>query len=217
MSEIHERPLVYRLYAVLVHYGRSSHSGHYFCYIKVLVLLYITNWYWLSLINSTSNRKLVRAAVFTQGSTFIHLVVTRCAQISRQLWHRGSKVSANLSCSTANSEKFRFFPETFMFVWFFLFSFLFFWGFFFFFLVIVSFFFPEYMFSVCSGSFAEDLITWSCPRAAVPFQQCAHTRNCGWSAASWQQQQHARSSTATPLSSVSRERFLSLSLFPPLF
>lgn len=92
-------------------------------------------------------------------------------------------------------------------------------GFFFFFFSDRVLFFPEYMFSVCSGSFAEDLITWSCPRAAVPFQQCAHTRNCGWSAASWQQQQHARSSTATPLSSVSRERFLSLSLsfFPPLF
>uniref|UniRef100_H3D5R4 Ubiquitin carboxyl-terminal hydrolase n=1 Tax=Tetraodon nigroviridis TaxID=99883 RepID=H3D5R4_TETNG len=34
MSETQEKPLVYRLYAVLVHYGRSSHSGHYFCYIK---------------------------------------------------------------------------------------------------------------------------------------------------------------------------------------
>lgn len=42
MSETQEKPLVYRLYAVLVHYGRSSHSGHYFCYIKVLVLLSIT-------------------------------------------------------------------------------------------------------------------------------------------------------------------------------
>lgn len=41
MSETQEKPLVYRLYAVLVHYGRSSHSGHYFCYIKVLVLLSI--------------------------------------------------------------------------------------------------------------------------------------------------------------------------------
>lgn len=39
MSETQEKPLVYRLYAVLVHYGRSSHSGHYFCYIKVLALL----------------------------------------------------------------------------------------------------------------------------------------------------------------------------------
>lgn len=43
MSETQGKPLVYRLYAVLVHYGRNSHSGHYFCYIKVLGLLSITS------------------------------------------------------------------------------------------------------------------------------------------------------------------------------
>uniref|UniRef100_G1Q2T5 USP domain-containing protein n=1 Tax=Myotis lucifugus TaxID=59463 RepID=G1Q2T5_MYOLU len=28
------RPLLYRLYAVLVHAGRTCHSGHYFCYVR---------------------------------------------------------------------------------------------------------------------------------------------------------------------------------------
>lgn len=37
MSESKEKPLMYRLYAVLVHSGHSSTFGHYFCYIKVLV------------------------------------------------------------------------------------------------------------------------------------------------------------------------------------
>ncbi|KAK1327380.1 hypothetical protein QTO34_014985 [Cnephaeus nilssonii] len=30
----HAGPLLYRLYAVLVHSGRTCHSGHYFCYVR---------------------------------------------------------------------------------------------------------------------------------------------------------------------------------------
>ncbi|XP_021508845.1 ubiquitin carboxyl-terminal hydrolase 17-like protein B [Meriones unguiculatus] len=34
MSRPSRRPLMYALYAVLVHNGASCHSGHYFCYVK---------------------------------------------------------------------------------------------------------------------------------------------------------------------------------------
>ncbi|XP_016139615.1 ubiquitin carboxyl-terminal hydrolase 42 [Sinocyclocheilus grahami] len=34
MSQSHEEPQIYALYAVLVHSGFSCHAGHYYCYIK---------------------------------------------------------------------------------------------------------------------------------------------------------------------------------------
>ncbi|XP_053772692.1 ubiquitin carboxyl-terminal hydrolase 17-like protein 6 [Desmodus rotundus] len=34
LSQPNSGPLVYELYAVLVHAGRSCHSGHYFCFVK---------------------------------------------------------------------------------------------------------------------------------------------------------------------------------------
>lgn len=42
MSQSQGEPLVYGLYAVLVHSGFSCHAGHYFCYIKVQTLLQAT-------------------------------------------------------------------------------------------------------------------------------------------------------------------------------
>lgn len=39
MSQSQGEPQVYGLYAVLVHSGFSCHAGHYFCYIKVPLLL----------------------------------------------------------------------------------------------------------------------------------------------------------------------------------
>jgi len=35
MSQTAGEPLLYTLYAVLVHRGSSCHEGHYFCYAKV--------------------------------------------------------------------------------------------------------------------------------------------------------------------------------------
>nr|XP_012310907.1 ubiquitin carboxyl-terminal hydrolase 42-like [Aotus nancymaae] len=35
MSQPNGEPIVYVLYAVLVHTGFNCHAGHYFCYIKV--------------------------------------------------------------------------------------------------------------------------------------------------------------------------------------
>ncbi|XP_010001840.1 PREDICTED: ubiquitin carboxyl-terminal hydrolase 17-like protein 6 [Chaetura pelagica] len=34
MSQASEEPVLYKLYAVLVHRGHTCHSGHYYCYIK---------------------------------------------------------------------------------------------------------------------------------------------------------------------------------------
>ena len=38
MSHSEGEPQIYGLYAVLVHSGARCHSGHYFCYIKVLII-----------------------------------------------------------------------------------------------------------------------------------------------------------------------------------
>lgn len=35
MSQSSGEPVVYGLYAVLVHSGYSCHAGHYYCYVKV--------------------------------------------------------------------------------------------------------------------------------------------------------------------------------------
>lgn len=35
MSQPNGEPIIYVLYAVLVHTGFNCHAGHYFCYIKV--------------------------------------------------------------------------------------------------------------------------------------------------------------------------------------
>lgn len=42
MSQSQGEPQVYDLYAVLVHSGFSCHTGHYFCYIKVLTTRWTT-------------------------------------------------------------------------------------------------------------------------------------------------------------------------------
>lgn len=35
MSQSSGEPVIYSLYAVLVHSGYSCHAGHYYCYVKV--------------------------------------------------------------------------------------------------------------------------------------------------------------------------------------
>lgn len=35
MSQSSGEPVMYGLYAVLVHSGYSCHAGHYYCYVKV--------------------------------------------------------------------------------------------------------------------------------------------------------------------------------------
>lgn len=35
MSQSNGEPVMYGLYAVLVHSGYSCHAGHYYCYVKV--------------------------------------------------------------------------------------------------------------------------------------------------------------------------------------
>ncbi|KAG9473615.1 hypothetical protein GDO78_004097, partial [Eleutherodactylus coqui] len=40
MSQTNGDPVMYALYAVLVHSGYSCHAGHYYCYVKVTSLLY---------------------------------------------------------------------------------------------------------------------------------------------------------------------------------
>jgi len=37
MSQSMGEPVLYALYAVLVHHGVNCHSGHYICYVKVEV------------------------------------------------------------------------------------------------------------------------------------------------------------------------------------
>lgn len=37
MSQSSGDPVMYGLYAVLVHSGYSCHAGHYYCYVKVSV------------------------------------------------------------------------------------------------------------------------------------------------------------------------------------
>lgn len=37
MSQSSGDPVMYGLYAVLVHSGYSCHAGHYYCYVKVRV------------------------------------------------------------------------------------------------------------------------------------------------------------------------------------
>lgn len=41
MSQSSGDPVMYGLYAVLVHSGYSCHAGHYYCYIKVCLINYI--------------------------------------------------------------------------------------------------------------------------------------------------------------------------------
>lgn len=38
MSQSNGDPVMYGLYAVLVHSGYSCHAGHYYCYVKVRTL-----------------------------------------------------------------------------------------------------------------------------------------------------------------------------------
>lgn len=39
MSQSSGDPVMYGLYAVLVHSGYSCHAGHYYCYVKVRLVL----------------------------------------------------------------------------------------------------------------------------------------------------------------------------------
>lgn len=53
MSQTNGDPVMYALYAVLVHSGYSCHAGHYYCYVKVSISTQVccmheaTN-YWLA-------------------------------------------------------------------------------------------------------------------------------------------------------------------------
>lgn len=43
MSQSSGDPVMYGLYAVLVHSGYSCHAGHYYCYVKVRVDLLLSS------------------------------------------------------------------------------------------------------------------------------------------------------------------------------
>lgn len=53
MSQTNGDPVMYALYAVLVHSGYSCHAGHYYCYVKVsistqLCCMHEATNYWLA-------------------------------------------------------------------------------------------------------------------------------------------------------------------------
>lgn len=50
MSQSNGDPVMYGLYAVLVHSGYSCHAGHYYCYVKVggvWVRVWLVRWQWV--------------------------------------------------------------------------------------------------------------------------------------------------------------------------
>lgn len=52
MSQPNGEPIIYDLYAVLVHTGFNCHAGHYFCYIKVSSVDFANNYFYNTLEDS---------------------------------------------------------------------------------------------------------------------------------------------------------------------
>ncbi|XP_063171095.1 ubiquitin carboxyl-terminal hydrolase 42 [Candoia aspera] len=67
MSQPNGEPIIYALYAVLVHTGFSCHAGHYYCYIKA------SNGQWYQMNDSTVSNSDIRAVLNQQAYVLFYI------------------------------------------------------------------------------------------------------------------------------------------------
>ncbi|KAL2078194.1 hypothetical protein ACEWY4_025879 [Coilia grayii] len=72
MSQPHGDPLVYSLYAVLVHSGFSCHAGHYYCYVKA------SNGQWFQMNDSSVSVSDIRSVLNQQAYVLFYI---RCHDV----------------------------------------------------------------------------------------------------------------------------------------
>ncbi|KAL0906068.1 hypothetical protein M5K25_024530 [Dendrobium thyrsiflorum] len=95
VSGVHEGELKYTLYGVLVHAGWSTHSGHYFCYVRTSAGL------WYSL-DDNHVSQVSEKTVLSREAYMLFYVRNRTSTIKRSV---EDKLNANISAnSTGNKE-----------------------------------------------------------------------------------------------------------------
>ncbi|XP_062998993.1 ubiquitin carboxyl-terminal hydrolase 42 isoform X2 [Elgaria multicarinata webbii] len=67
MSQPNEEPIIYALYAVLVHTGFNCHAGHYYCYIKA------SNGQWYQMNDSTVSNSDIRTVLNQQAYVLFYI------------------------------------------------------------------------------------------------------------------------------------------------